>query len=535
MNKMLNNYKNYRVFLTLILVMSIILIILPLINPVGESSFCCEKTTDGAWCQDAPQNKCDTKYSIVPTSSCETTSYCKLGYCYDSQEGTCLPNTPERVCNDAGGVWSQGDQIPPQCSLGCCVVGDQAAFVTQTRCKKISADYGLETNFRADIQDEVSCLASVTSDVMGACVYESEFQKTCRLLSQKDCQDLGKNSQTDVSFHAGYLCSAEELATNCGPTQKTTCVEEKDEVYFLDTCGNLANIYDASKIKDKDYWARIKDKTESCDASQSNANDPKCGNCDYYLGSTCKAYDKSKDRSKPSYGNNICRDLSCTWQGKPYDHGETWCQTNTNNGNAPGSEAYRLVCYNNEVTIEACNSFRQEICIQSETNGFLNARCSPNLWRDCISQQKKSDCENSDLRDCRWISNGGKWNETDPELDREKGKDSFVCVPNYTPGFDFWNSGGEAPGICAIANTQCVAKFEKNAVFGGDWKCKENCNCCVDGVYNGDKYEGCTGTSWLTNQKSICSALGDCGEKVNYQGTKGYANSTIYSINGKVI
>ena len=528
-----------KIYLTLTLGIILVVAILPSINPVGEVSWCCEKTTNGAWCQNAAQEKCDPKFNKVPTS-CEASAYCKLGYCYDSQEGTCLPNTPQKLCNDAGGVWSQGSEEPPQCSLGCCVVGDQAAFVTQTRCKRLASLYGLETNFRKDIGDEASCLASVTPNVKGACVYESEFETTCRLVTQKECQELGQTA--DVTFHPGYLCSAEELATNCGPSEKTTCVEEKDEVYFLDTCGNLANIYDANKINDKTYWAKIKDKIESCDPDQSNANDPKCGNCDYYLGSTCKAFGK-KDKAKPSYGNNICRDLSCTWQNKPYEHGETWCETNSNKGDVPGKEHYRLVCYNNEVTIENCNPFRQEVCIQSETNGFTSARCVANLWQDCIAQQTKDDCGNTDLRDCKWISNGGKWNETNAELGREKGDPSFVCVPNYAPGFDFWNADGEAPGICSIASTQCIARFEKG-LLKKTWKCdnskpENHCECCVDGEYDGEKYEGCTGekneNNWVGKQEVICSALGDCGIKVNYQGTKGMTNRTIYSIDGKVI
>ena len=40
-------------------------------------------------------------------------------------------------------------------------------------------------------------------------------------------------------------------------TKETTCIEGKDEVYFKDSCGNIANIYDSSKINDKGYWNKV--------------------------------------------------------------------------------------------------------------------------------------------------------------------------------------------------------------------------------------------------------------------------------------
>ena len=87
-------------------------------NPnVGNqiATVCCEETNSGAFCQNVPVTECKPTSRQVPTS-CESTSYCRAGTCYDSKEGTCLDNTPQLVCNDNGGVWSQ--ESPPQCSLG---------------------------------------------------------------------------------------------------------------------------------------------------------------------------------------------------------------------------------------------------------------------------------------------------------------------------------------------------------------------------------------------------------------------------------
>ncbi len=515
------NKKIFYLLAVFVFVIIIFLGIIPSLEAVGEINYCCEKTIDGAWCQNAPAEECNPNFDSVPTS-CEATSFCKLGCCYDSQEGTCMENTPQTTCNKNGGVWS-GESAEcqiPQCELGCCFVGDQAAYVSQTRCKRLSAIYGLETNYRTDISNEMECIASATSDVKGACVFEKDYERTCKFTTQKECKNMEAEMQEgSVEFHPEYLCSADELATNCGPSEKTTCVEGKDEVFFVDTCGNLANIYDASRIKDKTYWTKLVNKDESCNPDSNNANSASCGNCDYYLGSTCKVYDRTEDTTRPSVGDNICRDLGCTYEKQRYEHGETWCATNTKVSNSPGSEYFRMVCYNGEVTIEPCAAFREEICIESEINGYSTAACRVNRWQDCVAQDSEKDCENTDKRDCEWILSG----EIKYDDDGNKEEDSYVCVPKNPPGFDFWNPEGDAENICSVSSTECVAKFEKGILPGSDWKCVENCHCCVNGKdAEGHTYKGCTGQYYEEYKDEVCSALGDCGQKQNYIGRKGY-------------
>ena len=449
----------------------------------AEASYCCERLkSNGAWCQNAPQEQCDVNYRDAPTS-CESTSYCKLGTCTDSEDGICTGNTPQKVCEDNKGVWY--DKKPediPQCGLGCCLIGDQAAFVTQTRCKRLSSLYGLETNFRTDISNEIQCIATTVSEAKGACVFEREFERTCTFTTRKECSKISGNA----SFHEGYLCSDESLGTNCGKSKKTTCVDGKDGVYFTDTCGNIANIYDASKADDPAYWSKLKDESESCGYGGSNANSANCGNCDYYSGSTCKNYDRSEDKTKPVYGNNICRDLGCKFEGKVYEHGETWCDNSDGvKNNLPGSRHFRMVCYNGEVSVEPCADFRQEICIQDEINGFLTSGCRVNKWQDCVSQTEKKDCENKDKRDCQWLN--GK------------------CTPEFAPGFNFWEAG-DAESICSQANTQCVVGYEKK--LGSGEKCKENCECLLP--------------SWTKKNEEIGRSLGDCGNNTNWLGQRGF-------------
>ena len=460
-----------------------------------EISYCCEKTKDGAWCQNAPQNQCNTADGLRKAStSCEATSYCKLGCCYDSQEGTCYENTPESVCTKNKGIWGESAECEiPACSLGCCLMGDQASFVTQTRCKKLASVYGLEINFRTDVGDEISCIASATSDAKGACIFKKEYATTCVFTTKKECAGMAGN---ETEFHEDFLCSAEELGTICGPTEQTTCVDGRDEIFFLDSCGNLANIYDSSKIRDKNYWTKIYGKSQSCSPGSSNANSRTCGNCDYYLGSACK---KAKVSQMPSYGNNICADLSCDFEGKTYQHGETWCADSKGiDKNLPGSKYFRLVCYNGEVSVEPCAEYRQERCIQSEVNNFKSAACRVNQWQDCSAQkgstpeelrEAKKDCENIDKRDCTWIGSENR------------------CVPKYAPGFDLTQvNATEANSFCTLATTTCTVKREKDLLG------KEK---IIEGEY-------CLGATWENNQQALCNTLGDCGVKKNYLGITGF-------------
>ncbi len=502
--------------------MALLISIFLIITISADVSYCCEKLkNNGPWCQNAPEEECDSNLKKAPTS-CESTSYCRLGCCYNSQEGTCMENTPESVCDQSQGVWENDAQCDvPQCSLGCCLIGNQAAFVTQTRCKRLSSLYGLEINFRTDMSNEIQCIISATSDAKGACVFEKEFEKTCLFTTKKECQETESSSgNSNTKFHERYLCSAEILGTNCGPTEQTKCVEGRDEVFFIDSCGNLANIYDASKIKNKDYWSKIYGKINAC-GSGSNADSSECGNCDYYLGSTCKTYKRGKDRVKPLYGDYICRDLSCEYEGEKYNHGETWCaaakgvskimldskgEITSTQKDLPGGRYFRLVCYNGDVTVEPCAAFRQEVCIQSDVNGFKTSACRVNMWQDCYSQSSKKDCENSDKRDCKWTKGP-----------TGSGLTSGVCVPKYAPGFDFWETTGDATSLCSLATKTCTVEYveEYDKTFDKEKECKTNCVCLEN--------------SWKNDMNNICVLLGDCGSSINYINIKGYESKTSIS------
>ena len=471
-------------------------------DPVGvfEPTVCCEQTTDGLSCVDVPESRCAENATKAPTS-CASTAFCRTGTCFSSTEGTCL-DSPKLVCEDNGGAWSQDS--PPQCELGCCILGDQAAFVTLVRCKRLASTFGLPINYNRDVSDELSCVLSTGDQVKGACVFESEFERTCKAATRSECEVMGESE-----FFEGRLCTAEELGTNCAPTTKTTCVDGRDGAYFLDSCGNIANIYDAKAVdprsaQQKAYWTFIEGKEDSCNPGNDNANDPGCGNCDYALGSVCREHEGRI--GGPTFGSAICRSLNCEDIGRK--HGESWCTTAEDA--EVGSRYFKHICINGEDVLEPCADFRQEVCIEDTVGDFTNAACRKNRWHDCTDQSRKSDCEDTVQRDCRWTG-------TDLVV-----KDAtFItgrCFPKVIPGLKFWE-GDDAKTTCAFSNGECLVEKEKK--IGGGWKVVENNDCLLDFDDSG----------WKQKLAASCSAVADCGTKVNWLGKRGRGDGFIITSN----
>ncbi len=481
----------------------------------AEFNVCCERTLSGAWCQNTKEANCNNNYRKTPTS-CDATSFCKLGCCVDSEEGLCTKNTPQKVCEISSGTWLEDDNCEvSQCSSGCCLLGDQASYVTLTRCKRLSRLYGLETNFRSDITDEVQCILTAHGQDKGACVFDSNGERSCEFTTRQECSSSNSGNLTgETEFFKDYLCSADVLATNCGPTKETICVDGKDEVYFKDSCGNQANIYDSNRIysKDPSYWQRVVHKSESCEANSGNINSKTCGNCDYLRGSIC-------GKGKAVYGDNYCRDLNCknTQNGNNYRNGESWCEYlgETGNGLDPvGSRHFRHVCIQGEEVIEPCADFRNEVCIEQlhgpEFGNFLEAACRINRWTDCIDQFTEEDCLNTDKRDCYWTkgfhyegktdsANTNLASQTTQNAGRGIVEGGFICLPNVPPGLEFW-ADANAKSICSLGNSRQTVNFSEN-IFGTR-TCKENC--------------GVLSTSWITRINNVCRSLGDCGAYVNF-------------------
>ena len=516
-------------------------------------SYCCERTNAGAWCVNDDQSACDSDYNSAPTS-CETTSYCKLGTCYDSEEGICMGNTPQRVCNDNGGTWDERDvEEVPQCQLGCCVIADQAAFVSLVRCKRLSSFFGVENDYRTDITNEVSCIAEAQSQDVGACVYEEDFENVCEFTTRGDCdanevvEVIGNGSEVDAAssgktFYKDYLCSAEELNTACARQTTTTCYQ--GDVYWVDSCGNRENVYSSDKTKSWNH-GKVAEASEICAAN--DGLDMDCGNCDYMLGSRCAEFEGII--GGPSDSDHYCQRTECVDRnGDARINGESWCVIDEYSGDGrdrAGSRHYREICVDGDVKVEPCADFRNEICLEGsiETNGddFGTAACRVNRWQDCVMQSDEDDCLNIDRRDCKWMPSvlgmilGGESqsdsvsysnpsdNEpafTNPNAapitgdsifggdDNEEGevttttnRPDGICVPNFPPGLAFWEEGS-AKTICGQASARCVVVYEEGLIGGSE--ITEGAECLEE--------------AWARSANDVCVALGDCGGAVNYEG-----------------
>jgi hypothetical protein len=376
----------------------------------------------------------------------------------------------------------------------------------------------------------LACIEKVQQQETGACVYEFEFERTCKFGTRAECNaQTGNASLVGGTFYAGKLCSAEELGTICGPTTRTTCVPGKDGVYFVDSCGNPANIYDSSRREDPSYWSDVKSPEDSCNPGSGNAESSSCGNCDYLQGSICRSED---DVGKsPTYGDYICANLNCkdTSNGESYLHGESWCVNNDaggqgNSDNSVGSRFYKHICINGKEVLEQCEDFRAEECISEEIGDFSQAACKVNRWQDCVNQEDEESCENEDLRDCVWkkdIYLGITENRSSLPDEEFRG----TCFPQNKPGFNFWEDT-ETSEICALASETCIVKFEKD-VFGGQEKITSGEECW-------DRNKDGVSEAWVRKKLAICSQLGDCGNGINWIGKEGYGGYNLLLDDKKV-
>ena len=542
-------------------------------STLSSASVCCEKTLDGALCVNIPdESECASGAQVSPTS-CEATSYCKSGTCYDSSEGICMENVPANVCNAQGGTWVDAEVSDvPQCQLGCCLIGDQAAFVPLVRCKKLSSLYGVSMNYKQEVISEIACIAEANAQDIGACVYEEDFARTCEFTTRGECSAVeevavvnsseesgGVIISTEKKFYKDFLCSAEELATECARQTTTGCYQGK--VYWYDSCGNRENVYS----NDKDLsWnnGKVAKPGEVC--APSDGNNVDCGNCDYLLGSRCG--EAKGILGRPDYGNYVCKRTDCIDEfGNKRMNGESWCITDepTGNGLDPaGARYYRRICVDGSVVTEPCADFRNEICIdggiETSEGFFETAACRVNRWQDCILQTRERDCNNTARRDCMWmdsiaglvVGGGGSGGETGATFsggasgtaftggasatpttstitgnsifgggsdddddgtptETNENRDDGICVPYFPPGLKFWE-GGDSESICGQASLRVVVKYEKRglgAILGWDKAC-------------GDCIENCEALEedWAIKANQICMALGDCGGYVNYKG-----------------
>ena len=522
---------------------------------------CCIEAKDGSICQEMNEaDKDNCKTGLVATD-CDLVENCQIGCCYNKEEGICSLNSPKEKCEKSGGNWTKNPTCNIQeCQLGCCVLGDQASITTSRECAKISREMNFQKNFQP-LDADGSCRSKIGLTKKGACVWPSDDfsgENECKFTTREQCKT--------GSFYEEYLCTARELNTTCKPSKNTTCIEGKDQVYFVDTCNNPANVYDASRFSDSSYWEKIIPHEQSCSPASSS-----CGNCDYTKGSRCYEYRQGED-PKPVFGDYVCRDLNCANGRK---HGESWCIADYKNieipGVAPvGSRWFRGVCNEGEITIEPCADFNQEICIQNTGIGdrgtnFTEAKCVVNQWRSCLAANEKESYAEVEAEckkypdDCVMFLDipGNEKYEGLPGFKKDKinteqgnagdvGKDQnkvlVWCVPKYTPGTVFWNTnssgiqkntgidyGGsyeETKAICSLGSFTCVSHTQKKPATTGSWKDKENWECNWNAEEGSHKEENSKVPLLMEALNERCRMIGPCGVYTNIESKLGSNNDS---------
>ena len=455
---------------------------------------CCELTKEGASCQDVVDvNDCAS--GLHEFTDCDSTSVCRKGCCVDTSIGTYDKNVVYKDCTGTNSEWyDDANCNVPGVEYGCCVIADRTYFTTQQNCIYRTGQEGSGLNVDWQDLNEAQCvlLSSVIEE--GACVLD----EGCEFGTHQECVGRGE-------FHEGYLCSSPELNTGCERTDETTCVDGKDGVYFVDSCGNRANIYDADKINDGSYWDRVVDVEDSCGASSENGNaDSKdCGNCNRFLGGICAS--ALEDSFDVDEGDFYCRDTSCMFDGEHYKNGESWCVYDgkiDDGDDIVGSRHWKYVCNQGEIQVEPCADYRNQICIQSNTfdvSGeeveFRNANCIANNWRECLDLNSEEGglerCE--DTLNCR--------------IEEVHIGDSFsfdICTPRYPGAFHLTNENEQkvAEQICGMATQTCTVIYEETLT--GSCECVENCACET--------------TVFTQKMNDFCRKMGDCGLEVNVEG-----------------
>ena len=458
---------------------------------------CCSLATNGLKCATTTADACAAGSDFAEGALCDKTSFCQKGCCFDETSGTYDKNVLEGDCPVQ---WNADPNCNmPGARLGCCVLGTSTRYETQGQCETDTLGRALGIDAIVDWRgglNEAECLILSANQSEGACVLSGG---NCKFGTEVDC--LSYSGQ----FNEGVLCTSSSLETDCEMTEQTTCVDGKDGVYFVDSCGNYANIYDSEGANDPAYWNEVIAPENSCGsgASDGNADSKSCGNCNRFTGGLCGS--ATGDNFDVNLGNFYCKDTSCDYNGENYKNGESWCVYDghiDNGDDVVGSRHWKYVCSQGSVQIEPCADYRNQICAQQNTFDvegkevqFRNAACVANNWRACVDLNGQEDgleqCE--ETLNCRVH-----------KLDIADKFAFDVCLPRYPGGFTFKDERymQTAEELCAMADQTCTVVY-KPKTWGG-------CELVANGA--------CLGEGFAQGMNDMCRGLGDCGGAANIEG-----------------
>ena len=302
----------------------------------GQAAYTCPQAKDGGICQEFLTNECEDECNVPCLENTRANlpddSICSVGTCIDREEGICSSKSTKDKCEEDGGFWEDKPQADiPECRKGCCLIAEEARFLTEGQCVKFGESNGLILGegfeYRGDINDELVCFASAKANIEGACTFDIEGEKDgCKFTTLGECTSIGGE------FNEKILCSNEKLnggiGTICERQVNATCVDGKDEIYWFDSCGNRENIY--SSDKDASWNSgEIVGKEDSCSLGVGeNLKDAQgtCGNCNRILGSVCSSSKELEDEKLDDESIEfVCKDLSCDDNGVHRENGESWC------------------------------------------------------------------------------------------------------------------------------------------------------------------------------------------------------------------
>jgi hypothetical protein len=475
---------------------------IPAVSAAGPG--CCRTADDtGEQCLTTSPENCAEGALFAEGAICSETNFCQKGCCFNEDAGIFYNNVLEEACSEESWVPDPNCNMPAA-KRGCCILGSYTKYGTFGECKLDTETRALGVNSTVDWRGDLGegqCIISGLIQEEGACVFSNG---ECTFGNSGDCLD------SSGLFAEGVLCTAESLNTICEPTRNTICVEGKDGVYFKDSCGNYANIYDSSRVDDNSYWDRVIEPGNLCGDSsrEGNANSENCGNCNRHLGGRCSP--AGDDDFDVTLGDNYCKSTSCERDDVAYRNGESWCEYDGKMGEGDdvvGSLHWQYVCNYGKIDGRSCGDYRNGICIQHNTLNpdndeilFRNGACVTNNWRECISlnyEEDERDRERcADTLNCRvhTVEVGG-----DFKFD--------ICTPKYPAGFDFYSENVQkgAEQVCSTATQNCTVVRSVNFVG----KCKTRANAkCVEDIF-------------VEEMNNLCKSLGDCGLSANIAGELG--------------
>ena len=508
-------------------------------SPAYAANACCEKTVDGQWCAYVDESQCDPA-SKQTYASCGQTSYCAAGCCYSSDTGQCFKSTAKGACAQVtGALWNdKKDCAIEQCKLGCCLLGDQAIFTTEVKCKKTASQFEeLPYKFDNAIQTEALCIATAKSQDEGCCVKSN----SCTFSTRGQCDtsaDVKTNATKGTGFYKDMLCSNDQLDCDCAKQSTTKCFGE--DLRWVDSCGNKeekieqCNEEEVCKLDKNgeaycgglncedtaDYKTNAASLSEQLQTAEKVLQDiPKqIQNLNAQLTqvenglNNLEKTDSSSSPNIPSEKDNLesrkktikeklnnlnkketdLKQKISSLQGQLVEsakvgghrsNGESWCIYEGPTGDFrdyPGTRHYRHYCFNGEEYVEPCREYREEVCLQgSFTNSIGEAESSSRCLQNSFSSKNEGALP--------------------------------VNISTVPLGLRFWesydSSNKDSPlrdsgETCKKGNLKCKVTYAKSSYFG-DWECVSNCAC--------EKQE------IVDKAVMFCKSQGDCGADLNVE------------------